>query len=149
MTCIALDRTHIAWDSQITMGDEKVSWAGEKVWIVDKAIYAFAGDFAYLDPVIEWHRKGARPRLAPEGEWEMLFITSRGANLFAHDMKYPTAVTAPFAMGTGAAYARGAMLARASAYRAVKIACMCDVYSGGEVGVLKLEDVFKVRSGVS
>lgn len=146
MTTIAIDRTHIAWDSQITVGSEKASWDGDKVWIVGNKVYGFAGDFGMLDEIVKWHQKGARIAHAPkEGNWELLVITTKGVSLYSNEIKYATKIIAPFAFGSGGPYARGALMHGATAYEAVKIACQCDVYSGGEIGVLKLEDAFKGR----
>lgn len=145
MTTIALDATHIAWDSQITLGDEKVAYPAEKVWIVDRSVFAFAGDYGLLDPVIAWKRAGARAASAPDGSWQLLVVGRKGAVLYSDDVKFATPVKTPFAMGSGSAYARGAMLAGAAAYKAVQIACKCDVYSGGEVNVLELAPVWRAR----
>ena len=146
MTTIALDKTHIAWDSQIIVGSEKAAWDGDKVWLVGSTVYGFAGDFAMLDEIINWHAKGARVDRAPkEGEWDLLVANAKGIRFYSNEVKYATKIVAPFAFGSGAHFARGAMLAGASAYQAVQIACKCDVFSGGEIGVLKLDDVFKGR----
>ena len=146
MTTIALDSTHIAWDSQITQGSEKILVPADKVWVVGTAVYGFAGDFAMLDEIISWHQRGAKPARAPkEGNWSLLVITSKGVKFYDDEIKYSTKIVAPFAMGSGAHFARGALMHGASAFQAVKIACQCDVFSGGEIGVLKLEDAFKGR----
>ncbi|MFG1247276.1 Ntn hydrolase family protein [Xanthobacter flavus] len=45
-----------------------------------------------------------------------------------------------FAIGSGAEYATGALMAGVSATRAVKIACECDVWSGGGVDGLAIQE---------
>lgn len=145
MTTIAIDKSHIAWDSRITQGNEIVDYPAEKVWIVGKKIMAFAGDFALLDDVIEWHSKGARAKYAKEnfiGLWELLVIDAKGAHIYSDQVPHRSRITAPFAMGSGANFARGALLAGASAYKAVQIACKCDAMSGGEINSKAFDEVF-------
>lgn len=142
MTTIAFDKTHIAWDSQITAGGEKLSVPAEKVWIVGKKVYAFAGDYGMLDPVIDWHSKGARVKGAPEGNWELLVVDTKGAYIYSSDVPRKALVVAPYAMGSGSHFARGALMAGATAYQSVKIACQCDIYSGGEVNSRAFDEVF-------
>jgi ATP-dependent protease HslVU (ClpYQ) peptidase subunit len=145
MTTIAFDRTHIAWDSQGTLGNEKVGYPLQKVWTVGKVIYGFAGDYAYADPVVQWHAKGARPRSAADitgGSWEMLVISAKGANLYTNETLFRTPLNEPFAIGSGSHFARGALLAKVPAYQAVRIAAICDVYTGGEINSLAFSEVF-------
>lgn len=145
MTTIAFDKTHIAWDSQITQGGEKLHVPAEKVWIVGKKVMAFAGDYGMLDDVIEWHTKGARAKAARDslqGNWELLVVDKNGAFIYSNDVPHKSPVMPPFAMGSGSYFARGALLAGASAYQAVQIACRCDVFSGGEINVRAFDEVF-------
>jgi ATP-dependent protease HslVU (ClpYQ) peptidase subunit len=145
MTTIAWDGKHVAWDSRITQGGEIVDYPADKVWTLDKKIYCFAGDFALLDDVISWHAKGARAKFAKDnfvGSWELLVIDKKGAFVYSCDVPHRSRVQAPFAMGSGSYFARGALLAGAPAYKAVQIACKCDVFSGGEINSLDAETVF-------
>lgn len=123
--------------------------AADKVWTLNKKVYAFAGDYALLDEVIEWHAKGARAKYAKEnlqGSWELLVIDAKGAYIYSSDVPHKALVEAPFAMGSGSYFARGALLAGATAYQAVQIACKCDAFSGGEINALYLEDAFKGKA---
>lgn len=142
MTTIAWDGKHIAWDSRITQGGEIIDYPAEKVWTLNKKVYCFAGDYGLLDPVIDWHSKGARIKNAPDGNWELLVVGAKGAHVYSNEVAHKSPVVAPFAMGSGSHFARGALMAGATAYNAVQIACKCDVFSGGEINALKLDEVF-------
>lgn len=149
MTTIAWDGKHISWDSRITQGGEIVDYPAEKVWTLNRKVYAFAGDFALLDDVITWHAKGARARYAKDnfvGTWDLLVIDAKGACVYSDEVPHKSIVRYPFALGSGANFARGALLAGATAYRAVQIACQCDAMSGGEINSLFLEDAFKGKA---
>lgn len=49
----------------------------------------------------------------------------------------------PFALGIGSDYAMGAILAGASAERAVEIACELDTHCGGEIVVMEIPQAQK------
>lgn len=144
MTTIALDAKCIAWDSLMILGDsEKMTCLYEKARVDGRTIYAAAGD-AKIEELIRWAKDqdGWRP---PKGEWELLIITKGVISHATAEAPTPYPVMPPIAIGTGAQYARGAMLAGAGAKQAVEIAAMCDAHTGGEIKSLALGDVFKRR----
>jgi ATP-dependent protease HslVU (ClpYQ) peptidase subunit len=144
MTTIALDKTHIAWDSQVTAGFERLGVAVDKVWVAGKTVYAFAGAISMLDAVVDWHRKGARPgrgRDLLDAGWELIVITAKETRYYSNESLFPMKVEPPFAIGSGSAFARGALLAGAPAYTAVRIAAECDTGTGGEINVRALKEL--------
>lgn len=142
MTTIAFDKQgYIAWDSQVTVGTDRLPYAVDKVWIADGKLYAFAGDLGRLDAVIDWHRSGAVAEEAPKGNWAILVVRKRGAQVFTNDAVFPSKVTPPFAMGSGEKYALGALDAHASAFDAVRIAKKRDTNTGGRVSVIHRSEI--------
>lgn len=146
MTVIAWDNTHIAWDGRLTAANTIYAHDVQKVKFVKETIYGFCGDFGLWDDLIHWHKLGARrdrvPKFGAETEWQLLAITRKEIAVFDNSMVSKTILRTPYALGSGSDFARGALLAGKSAYRAVKIACLCDMACGGEVGTLAFADVF-------
>lgn len=140
MTTIAVTRRHVAWDSQISINDdEKLASPDDKVVAKDGIIYAIAGDVIDVDHLIEYlDDPKSKP---PKGNWEALIIRRGGVSFLNHSSPYPVTVKAPIALGSGAKFARGAMLAGASAADAVKIAAECDPQTGGPVYYMTISDV--------
>lgn len=142
MTTIALDNAgYIAWDSQITAEGARLPYIIDKVWIADGKIYAFAGDVGVMDKIIEWHRAGAVAEGYPKGSWSLLVLRRRGASVYTDDAPFASKVQAPFAIGSGTAYALGALAAGASAFDAVRIAAKYDTHTGGKVNTLHRTDI--------
>jgi ATP-dependent protease HslVU (ClpYQ) peptidase subunit len=74
------------------------------------------------------------------GSLSVLLVPQSGEVLFMNEtLSISGPIEAPFyAIGTGAAYAKGAMAQGASAMQAVEIAKQFDVWSGGDVQMLEL-----------
>lgn len=152
MTVIAFDRTHIAWDGLVTVSSEIYATNAKKVKIVDGTIYGFAGDLGIMDVMIGWHRRGAkqsefdksngRLRHYDDAEYELLVLSRRESGIFTSDVHFKTTIPDIHAIGSGASYARGALLARASAFRAVRIACSLDTGCGGEITVVPFTEIW-------
>lgn len=152
MTVIAFDRTHIAWDGLVTQDSEIYATNAKKVKVVDGTVYGFAGDLGIMDVMIGWHRRGAkqsefdkssgRLRHYDEADYELLVISKREACVYTSDIHFKTLLPDAYAIGSGAAFARGALRARANAFRAVKIACGLDTGCGGAITVLPFAEVW-------
>lgn len=163
MTVIAFDKTHIAWDGLATAGSTVFASDAEKVKIVGGVVYGFAGDLGIRDVMIGWHQRGAkqqefdknngRLRHYEDAEYELLVLTRTESLLYTSDVHFRTRVPDVYAIGSGAEYARGALLARASAFRAVRIAATLDTSCGGQIGVRAFSDIWpsgrKVSDGLS
>jgi ATP-dependent protease HslVU (ClpYQ) peptidase subunit len=140
MTTIAVTRRHVAWDSQLTVNDdEKLASPDDKVIARDGIIYALAGDVIDVDNLIDYL---ADPKSKPpRGGWEALIIRRGRISFMNAASPYLVTVKAPIALGSGAKFARGAMLAGASAADAVKIAAECDPQTGGPIYYMTISDI--------
>lgn len=139
MTTIAVTRSHVAWDSQISINDdEKLASPDDKVVTKDGVIYALAGDVIDVDHLITYLEEKGKP---PKGNWEALVIRRGRIYFLNHASPHPVTVKAPIALGSGAKFARGAMLAGASAADAVKIAAECDPQTGGPIYYMTISDI--------
>ncbi|MGZ9074164.1 MAG: hypothetical protein ACXW13_00140 [Burkholderiaceae bacterium] len=139
---MALDKDgYVAWDSQITVDNSRLPYVIDKVWTLDGKIYAFAGDVARMDAVIQWHQSGAVSGEAPRGDWSLLVVGRRTTQVFTDDAPFASKARAPFAMGSGGPYALGALAAGASAFDAVRIAAKYDTGTGGKINVMHRSDV--------
>ena len=149
MTMIAFDQFSIASDSQ-AYNDGIIEQAPfQKLIKKDKRIYALSGTALMLPAFIKWYEEGADPVSVPtfpgvksQEDWQgNLLVWEDGK--FIHFSPIPAfpyggEVPAPFAIGSGAKFAMGAMLAGASAAQAVEIAIKLDEGSGGPVQEINL-----------
>lgn len=143
MTTIAVTKRHVAWDSRISLGDEKMDCASDKVIVRDGVIYAQAGDAIDMELLIDYITCGDPKAKAPKGEWEALIITRGGISYIEHTTLNRIPMKPPMALGSGAQFARGAMLAGASATGAVEIASQCDSKTGGPIYYYTISEVTK------
>lgn len=143
MTTIAWDEQTVAWDSLITVGDEKyISPDSQKVVAKDGVIFMVAGHAGMLNKsLIPWWKKGHKEEDAPGGEWDMAVITHEGVFLYSSENPGQE-VVAPkvFAMGSGSMAARGALACSAGPVGAVQVATTIDKSSGGPVNSLRIAD---------
>jgi hypothetical protein len=142
--------TTIAWDGRIVAADSLGVAGGGRSFLPSKkiveeggVIFAACGRMGpMLDAWAKWWKDGADPTNVPPqgGSTEdcgnfIVFADGR-CFIFSHMVPYACEEAAPFAIGSGADYAVGAMKAGADACRAVEIAIECDVNSGGPVEVI-------------
>lgn len=147
MTVIAVDGETVAADSLMLYGTERAAQPAEKLIRKEGRIFATAGS-GIPHVLIDWYISGARPHHAPQiggdANWQFLVIETDGRMLyFTSNVPYAQPAKAPFTMGIGADYAMGAMLAGASAKRAVEIACELDTFCGGEIVVMEIPQAQK------
>lgn len=141
MTTIAYRDGVLASDTLITSG-ANVSGHYQKGRVRGRLLYASAGSCGLGDRFEAWIRDGCageHPKLK-EGESSaqcVVFLPDGLMAWFHEDGMTP--VRAPFhAIGSGSAYAIGAMAAGASAPDAVRIAMQHDTGTGGSVTVLTI-----------
>jgi ATP-dependent protease HslVU (ClpYQ) peptidase subunit len=135
MTTIAASLTEgtMSSDSQWTDGAEKGTC--RKVYRIRGALIGFAGDMKTITQAVEWFRKGkATP--TPRGDISALILSGK-LTAWAPDDGFMD-VGNQFAIGTGAAAARAAMMAGVDVKKAVSIACKIDAQSGGPVRTYRL-----------
>ncbi len=145
MTTIAVSTTHIAADGQGCRSGEIIGLREKKLHIQEGKIFAFLGAAALVEPILSWYQAGADPhKLPPIGSdvrWSALVISSKGLFRFDQASPYADRMHPPLGFGSGADFATGALLAGASARRAVEIACTRDIRSGGEITEIEIAKV--------
>lgn len=140
MTTIAIKDGIVAYDSRITQGgvvldndfDKKTSRKGVSFFV--------AGNMTDDEAVMKYYFKGKdiAEDIKVDGTPEADFIIVDGKKAYYGGMSEDTfwkmeiRTTTAYAVGSGAAYAIGAMDAGATAEEAVKIASR-DVYTGGTI----------------
>jgi hypothetical protein len=154
MTTVCYRDGLLAFDSRIT-GDTLLFGQGVKGRMTKEFMAAAAGAVqdvqAFLDWVAAGYTEDTKKKfglLDREVEIEGIVITKKGEVLCFDNRLYPYHVNAPFfAFGSGAHIALGAMAMGATAYKAVKIASIYDVATGGEIKVLgfKRKKPFKAK----
>lgn len=143
--------TTIAFDGKLVAADRRISGDGHALTHVRKLhsvsgrwIVASAGTAADCDAFLRWvkdhgHLMPDNPAPNEGDEFQGLVIDRRTGKVTYYDLDgkaFP--VTAPIAIGSGAQYARGAMLAGKDARAAVKIAAQCDGGTGGKIDYLRV-----------
>ena len=148
MTTIAWSGRFVAADSQVCYGSTKGMGKVEKLRQIGNTVYACIGSGALFSPMVEWIEKGAKLEDTPnvEAEFDASVLVFRDGKCLVYKARlpYPEELSSPDAWGSGAEFAIGAMHAGATAYAAVEIACMRDVYSGGPVQVIDLQALREV-----
>ena len=138
MTTIAYDGKTIAYDSRETMGDFISS---DKH---DKHIYSQGIHFFYCGTVIdcqEFINSYESGECSPDISCQVFMAQDGQVYRSSHELGtiWVEYMDEPFAMGTGADFAIGAMDMGADAKQAVKIACGRDTKSGGRIRTFKVK----------
>lgn len=144
MTTIAVSKRAIAWDSRITIGEEKIDNPRDKVITHGDVIYASAGDVIDMQELIAFITD-PKSNKAPKGDWDAIFINKKGIFWLSNATPSPIQRHAPLALGSGGQFARGAMLAGANAQKAVEIAAQCDSRTGGPIYYINIASVTRGR----
>jgi ATP-dependent protease HslVU (ClpYQ) peptidase subunit len=160
LTTIAYTLGLMCADTQIT-NDGRRALGIQKVFTTPYCLLGIAGDAPLIEPVLSWFLKAEDATLGnddlddctplmfaqtlapdyPEGEVEMLVVCRQTRHVFylGHDgTGFDLGLDATAALGTGAAYALGAMHAGASARGGVEAAIFYDVFSGGQIGTASI-----------
>lgn len=147
MTTIAWDGKTVAADGKATAGGNIVTLEFEKLIVRHGRIYGLAGTAFMFENLIEWERGGADPEKTPkcqeDDSWQLLVFDGIGVIRYSSVAPYPEQRFAPWAFGSGADLAMGAMLHGASAFEAVMIAMQRDNDSGGRVRAINVADALK------
>lgn len=161
MTTIAIDGVSIAADGRRSWGSEVMSDDTAKIMLSDDRghLFACAGTGAMFPWLIDWYaNQDADPSKVPKCgdglDWDLIVIGNRGVEVF--NQKCPYAIMIPFplrrplAFGAGGDYAIGAMLAGASARRAVElVAFLCPGHTGGLITEVAFADIRGVKANSS
>lgn len=141
MTTIAVTATEIAWDSQATRGNIRTVCPNEKVTVIGRTIYGPCGEAEACELLPFWHANGCRKKNMPEGDWSMLVVNRYGVRYYSGDNPHGHFVSAPTAIGSGGEIALTALHLGSTAIEAVQIAAQLDVFTGGEIKSLSIQDV--------
>jgi ATP-dependent HslUV protease subunit HslV len=147
MTTVAWDGKRMAADRMITFGAIGVRALRSKIrtgaYHGLPALFAGAGTIIYYEAVIDWLIAGMPDEHKPEmpqtpDSFTVMVVTEQGVYCYIDSLRPIPLGQIPWALGTGADYALGAMDAGASARRAVEIACARDTGSGLDIDVVTL-----------
>lgn len=146
MTTIATDGRVVAFDSRMTYGSLTVVRAEPKVVRVSDHGYCGAsGGTSECAAFIQWIRaqllpgpKATEPALSDEFEGILVDVSTGKVFLYRKHLK-AIQMPAPFAIGSGAEFAIGAMAAGATAVEAVRICCKLSATTGEPVHCLPAE----------
>jgi ATP-dependent protease HslVU (ClpYQ) peptidase subunit len=147
MTTVAWDGRSIAADRMYAIGNTPVRAPVPKIRRLTyrgvPAVMGTSGVTEYGLALMDWLESGAPAGKEPElGEGDdgctVLVATAAGVWLFANSCTGVMIGTLPWATGSGADYALGAMAMGASAKKAVEVACKLDVNSGCGTDMLRL-----------
>ena len=148
MTTVAYDGRSMAADKQMNTGNMKHPHAGSKIqrgtYRGEPALYGGSGTTVFLSAVIDWLIAGEsaehKPDLpGPDDTFTVVVATAAGVFEYIDSLRPIFLGDIPWAIGSGAEYAFGAMDAGACAKRAVEIACGRDCSSGMGIDVLTLK----------
>jgi ATP-dependent protease HslVU (ClpYQ) peptidase subunit len=143
MTVVCTDGITIAADSQTTFGDERSFRPTKKIIVENGRIFASSG-VSILPALVRWHVDGADPHKLPAVSgtdgWFMLMIDRSGYYYITSAVPYPIQVDPPFAIGSAADFAIGAMDYGASPKEAVAIAIKRSISCGGEIQVVNIAE---------
>jgi ATP-dependent protease HslVU (ClpYQ) peptidase subunit len=139
MTTIATDGKTMAADGLITENDRVCLLDHVKVRrLKDGRLVGFCGNAYNWDSFAGWLEDGGDVPKVEEGFGCLILSTDGSVSSYdQHGRQFPE--MPPVAIGSGGALAQGAMDAGKSAAEAVSIACYRDIFSGGVVTVLEIE----------
>ena len=132
--------TTICWDGEVMAGDSQVTCGGHIVHNSPKVIkeagnlIGFSGDMVHFRAFVRWLCYDAEAKPDPKGEWNALVVTKDGeVRDYESCLEYAVVADKIYTIGSGGIIAKTAMLCGKNAFEAVRIACMLDIYSGGNI----------------
>lgn len=157
MTTISYKDGIMAAEGKMTLGDMVIKLDTEKVFWVNNHLVGVCGRARAINTFVTWLQKmtdyhivnqevGELVDLVPpaleddEGYSALVVTPSRQVLMYEGNTPIDMGLDVPMSVGSGSCFALAAMKAGSSAEEAVKVACELDVYSGGEITVVQLED---------
>lgn len=139
MTTIALDENTIAADRQLTIDAETCAvYGGPKILEKDGYVFAVCGA-PVIQEAVKWFLEAGGDydsNLLPGGIWELLVWDGETWHSWDSEVRTPVAFEVPMAVGSGAKFAMGALIAGKNAVKAVEVASILDPFTG--MGVEKI-----------
>lgn len=144
-------------DGRMSLGDMIIKDDTEKVFWVNNHLVGVCGRARAINTFVTWLQKmtdyhivnqevGELVDLVPpaleddEGYSALVVTPSRQVLMYEGNTPIDMGLDVPMSVGSGSCFALAAMKAGNSAEEAVKVACELDVYSGGEITVVQLEE---------
>lgn len=157
MTTIAYKDGIMCSDGRMSLGDMIIKDDTQKVFWVNNHLVGVCGRARAINTFVTWLQKmtdyhivnqevGELVDLVPpaleddEGYSALVVTPSRQVLMYEGNTPIDMGMDVPMSVGSGSCFALAAMKAGNSAEDAVKVACELDVYSGGEITVVQLED---------
>lgn len=141
MTTIACDGKSMSGDGRTTTADMIVSMKEEKVHrLPDGSIVGSAGDAAICQAFLDWLTDGDENSNPPKTkkDFEALVLEPDGKLTYYDHRMVAMPCEVPAAVGSGAPHALTAMDMGATSKKAVEMAILRDMYSGGKIQTLKI-----------
>ena len=139
MTTIAWDGKTLAADTLITENGKRVGRC-EKIGNVGGVLFGVSGGVEWLAAFRGWFlggMSGDRPAMKSGDNIAQAIVIHDGRVLSLVPDGWDVMKAPYYAVGSGCDLALGAMALGHTAEEAVRAACMIDVYSGGEITVLR------------
>jgi len=133
LTTIATDGVTIACDG-LAASTIVSNTSRKKVFMHDGEYYGIAGAADFISAFLHYLKGDLQDITFPEGEFQILILNKKGKAFLIdgkNGLRYT--VKTPFAIGSGAELALGAMAAGASPEKAVRIAKKYNLGTGGVV----------------
>lgn len=141
MTTIAWDGRTLAADTRNTNGN--TAWCGEKLHrLADGRLFAGCSDAGAVIAAVEWLNDPSqgKPQIDKETGFCGLLVKRDGSVWYVDRYLAPQRVSQPFiAAGSGRDFAMAAMHLGKSAVDAIEVAAEFDIYTGGPIRFLTLE----------
>ena len=149
MTTIAYNRGVIAYDGQANWGSMICDSQYKKLKFIKNLAVFCSGSTSDLPHILGAIEKDQVTVTRDTHGFEGIAVDIKGRLLqYGIDKKgrlwkEEISVASPFAVGSGGAYAMGAMHFGATAIEAVEVACKLDIYSGGEISRWTFDEIMK------
>lgn len=157
MTTISYKDGIMCSDGRMSLGDMIIKDDTQKVFWVNNHLVGVCGRARAINTFVTWLQKmtdyhivnqevGELVDLVPpaleddEGYTALVVTPSRQVLMYEGNTPIDMGIDVPMSVGSGSCFALAAMKAGVSAEEAVKVACELDVYSGGEITVVQLEE---------
>jgi hypothetical protein len=143
VTTVAYRNGVLAADTQLTCSDGSKLLAHKIQRLVDGSHYACAGDTTAILRVQRWMQRGMpsrpRPRIGKDLSIDLLLVKPDGtAWLLNEAFDFEPVENEFIAIGSGAAYAMGAMACGRTAVQSVKVAARFDVSTSAPIDIVQL-----------
>lgn len=137
MTTIAVKDGVMASDGRVS-GSQIWAETDRKIFRIRRMLVGLAGDAVGCNKLLQWLHDGGEGQAPKAPNTSTLLVHCDGTVWAMDDGKDAVRIEAPTAIGSGAQFAIGAMLAGKSAAQAVRIAMKRDPNTGGRIRTLRL-----------